>query len=236
MNKKESNNILCILQNEVYESIDELIGRYFEPMNHQCELIVSHRKFLNLPESEVDAQLKRSKETNPKGFFYFLCWKQGSPGSFSLRYIRTTTPRYHKIEVTPDGYEWKTIGGMKAYGNIDQLINAFKKNPTGMTQAQQQQAQAQATGSRRTGRWGERPANSSTNVQKGNGIPLPPSSNNGNSWRVPPSGSAPPSVPWGPPPPPPPGMPPPGVPLPPTGPPPHFPPGAPPPYPLPPSN
>lgn len=212
----------------MYESIDELIGRYIEPMNDNVDSVVNHRKFLNKSEDDVDEKLQEMKKAQPKGFHYLLCWGEKYPGSFSLRFIRTSTVRYHRFDVTPDGYTWRTGDGIKSYDKIDGLINGFKKNPTGMS-TQTSRKPAENT---RAPRWGSRPPTTSTPaapVQTGwttssngtstsstaagwGGAPVPVTARaDGSGWRP-----APPALPPHPP------APPGGHPPPPPGPPPSF--------------
>merc|ERR1719223_59006 len=86
-----------IIKNEVYGSIDELLGRYIAPMNDRVEEVQHHRKFLDKLEDEVDQKMKAMKQANPKGVFYFICWSECYPGYVSLRFIMNRTPRHHNI-------------------------------------------------------------------------------------------------------------------------------------------
>jgi len=221
----------------VYESIDELIGRYIEPMNDNVDAAMNHRKFLDRKENDVDEKLKEMKRAAPKGFYYQLCWSDKYPGSFTLRYIRTATPRYHRIEVTPDGYNWRTGSGSKRFDKIDLLLNAFKKNPTGMPPQHHSQKRAESS----RGESQSTAIRASTSQNQSRWSAQPPSTSQG--WGAPATASARAGVvthpEWRPTPPalpPPPVAPPVGHPPPPPGPPPTFapPPGGPPPGPPPP--
>jgi len=226
-------NVLKI-KNEVYESIDELIGRYIEPMNDNVDAVVNHRKFLDKSEEEVDTKLKEMKKAHPKGFYYLLCWNKKYPGSISLRFIRSVMIRYHRFDVTPDGYKWDTSDGVKKFDKIDSLINSFKKNPTGVSS---KAIQKSIESTRTTTRWGSRaPTAASTSIsapaQSGwsstnttsNGT-TGPSATSSSGWGAPVAVTARPAAPtWRPAPPslppiPPVGHPPPPPPL---GPPPQF--------------
>ena len=96
---------MCYLQNEKYESIDELLGRYIAPMNDFVEELVNHRKFLDLSEDEVDEKLMEQKKSTPKSIPYALYWldPQLYPGYASLRFFASVTPRGHVIGITPKG-------------------------------------------------------------------------------------------------------------------------------------
>ena len=165
-----------IVKGEVYESIDELLGRFIEPMNEFVDEITNHRKFMDLPEDEVDDHLVAQKKVNPKSIPYAICWMEMHPGYASLRFVANTSPRNHLIGVTPKGFSWNNDN----YPSLDQLINAFKKNPRGPSKSKPKVSAPSK------GRWGSKPA-----------APPPPTG--------PPP--APPVGAWAPRPPPPPGPP-----------------------------
>ncbi|CAJ1945658.1 unnamed protein product [Cylindrotheca closterium] len=149
-------NILKI-KDETYGSIDELLGRYVAPMNDYVEELMSHRKFADMPEDELDEKLRKEKTANPKGIFYNICWMEMHPGYASLRFILSSTTRAHPIGISPNGFVWGTI----KYPNLDKLLNDFKKNPrgssTGKRTASSSGAQSQKPTEPRASRWGSRP-------------------------------------------------------------------------------
>jgi hypothetical protein len=98
-------------------------------MNDFVEELVNHRKFMDLPEDEVDEKLKAMKKEQPRSIPYALCWMEMHPGYASLRYVSTVTPRNHSIGISPNGFLWRE----NSYSNLDQLLNAFKKNPQGVS-------------------------------------------------------------------------------------------------------
>jgi transcription elongation factor SPT6 len=116
------------IKDQIYESIDELLGRHISPMNDHVERLTSHRKFLDLPEDEVDEKLKEMKHSNPSSVFYQLCWLEMHPGYATLRFILTTSVKNYTIGITPAGF---TLGP-KVYSTLDQMLNDFKKNPRGV--------------------------------------------------------------------------------------------------------
>jgi transcription elongation factor SPT6 len=123
-------NILKI-KGESYGSIDELLGRYIAPMNDFVGEVSNHRKFIDLPEDEVDDKLKATKKAEPKSIPYALCWMESYPGYVSLRFITTATVRHHTVAISPKGFSWDG----KDFASIDELINAFKHNPKGSSVA-----------------------------------------------------------------------------------------------------
>eukprot|EP00980_Cylindrotheca_fusiformis_P020319 scaffold7344_cov145-Cylindrotheca_fusiformis.AAC.17 len=150
-------NILKI-KDETYGSIDELLGRYIAPMNDFVEELINHRKFVDMAEDEVDEKLRKERTANPKGFYYNVCWMEMHPGYASLRYIMSTTPRFHLIGISPNGFVW----GSKKYANLDILLNDFKKNPRGSSTARRPaqrptDSQPPRPAEPRASRWGSRP-------------------------------------------------------------------------------
>lgn len=151
-------NVLKI-KDEVYGSIDELLGRYVSPMNDYVEEMMNHRKFVDLPEDELDEKLKSQKVKEPQGVFYNVCWMEMHPGYGSLRFILTNTPRHHPVGISPSGFVW----GSKVYKSLDMLLNEFKKNPKGTSVARlpappasRQVAAKTEDGAPRASRWGSK--------------------------------------------------------------------------------
>jgi len=146
-------NVLKV-KGESYGSIDELLGRFIAPMNDFVEELTNHRKFVDLPEDEVDEKLRSQKTANPNSIPYSICWMEMHPGYASLRFILSTTPRQHPIGISPNGFVW----GTKTYKSLDLLLNDFKKNPKGTSVAKSRSAPL-ASGSNsgpagKTSRWG----------------------------------------------------------------------------------
>lgn len=190
------------INNEAYGSIDELLARFIAPMNDRVEELTTHRKFLNLLDADVDEKLRSMRVTGGKGtFYYFLCWSEKHPGYASLKYICTTNPRSHYIKITPDGFKWS----LKTYSNLDQVLNAFKKNPGGSASSSSSKHSTASSSMRssqpvagRASRWGARPAAPPppSNIGDGWGAPqqAPPAAANG-GWGQPPPPPAPPNLP-----------------------------------------
>jgi len=190
-----------IIKKEMYESIDELLGRYIAPMNDRVEEVQHHRKFLDKLEDEIDDKLQVMKKANPAGVFYFICWSESYPGYVSLRFVMNRTPRHHTIGISPDGFIW----GPKIFSSMDRVMNEFKKNPAGpgarppnrpsgggsstssMSTSRQGTAGTTEESGSRQSRWGAR---SSTSTQSSSrwGAPPPPAG-------PPPAFAAPPGQP-----------------------------------------
>jgi transcription elongation factor SPT6 len=143
------------IKGETYESIDEMLGRYIAPMNDYVEELINHRKFLDLPEDEIDNRLKNEKRDNPMGIPYQLCWMEDHPGYATLRFILSQTPRHYVVGITPNGF----VLGTKPFSSLDLLINDFKKNPrAGSTSSGRTASRPQGSsqGGERVSRWGNR--------------------------------------------------------------------------------
>ncbi|KAL7557706.1 hypothetical protein ACA910_018501 [Epithemia clementina (nom. ined.)] len=124
------------IKDETYGSIDELLGRYIEPLNDLVDELQNHRKFVDLSEDETDDKLKAEKRKNPSSIPYALCWKDETPGYACLRFIMNTNPYMHLIGFSPKGFTWSS----KVFMTIDQLLNDFKKNPRGVRPASSSQS------------------------------------------------------------------------------------------------
>ena len=176
-----------VLQSETYGSIDELLGRYVAPMNDFVEELTNHRKFLDLPEDEVDDKLAEQKKANPSSIPYSLCWMEMHPGYASLRFVLSKTARHHPVGISPKGFNW----GSQCYSNLEKLLYDFKKNPRGVSAKSNKPAPpkpAPPSGAPRASRWGDRAAQ-----------PPPPAAG---GWSQPPPPQLPPAPPqpvaaWG---------------------------------------
>lgn len=168
------------IKDEVYGSIDELIARYVDPMNERVEELTSHRKFLNLLESDVDGKLCDMKRQSPDGVFYFLCWNEKYPGYASLRFI-FNNPHSHVIGISPDGFTWSG----KIYPKLDLLLNAFKQNPRGSlstTSSRQTKTPHASTRPVTTGGWN---TDNQTAAAGGWGAPTLPTVSANGGWGAP---------------------------------------------------
>lgn len=118
---------------------------------------MNHRKFVNMPEDELDEKLRKEKTKNPKGIFYNICWMEMHPGYASLRFILSSTTRAHPIGISPSGFVW----GAKKFANLDRLLNDFKKNPRGSSTSKRPASSSGAQPPKptepRASRWGSRP-------------------------------------------------------------------------------
>jgi SH2 domain len=132
-------------------------------MNDFVEELVNHRKFIDLPEDEVDEKMKVMKKESPKSIPYALCWMEMHPGYASIRYVSSANPRSHLIGITPNGFTWCESN----FPSLDQLLNEFKKYPKGPTKTVSTAApitsktattSAATTIAAPTTRWGSRPA------------------------------------------------------------------------------
>jgi transcription elongation factor SPT6 len=148
------------VKNQVYESIDELLGRHIAPMNDFVEKLSHHRKFMDLTEDEVDEKLKEMQRQNPGGTFYQVCFLEMHAGYASLRFLlpkaSSPNPRHYTFGITPKGYAL----GPKTYRSLDFMLNDFKKNPKGMnarssTASVASKSTAPTIDTSRQSRWGQ---------------------------------------------------------------------------------
>ena len=82
------------------------------------------RKFVDMPEDDVDKNLMEMKSASPKGVFYNICWCNGDcPYHVSLRFITGKNPDAHTIVITPTGFVW----GPTTYHSLEPLLMDFEK-------------------------------------------------------------------------------------------------------------
>jgi transcription elongation factor SPT6 len=180
-------------------------------MNDYVEELTSHRKFVDLPEDELDEKLRAQKTAAPSGVPYGICWMEMHPGYASLRFILSTTPRHHPIGLSPNGFVW----GSTTYQNLDKLLNDFKKNPRGTSVAKKvrpaspQQPKPGDSGSSKPSRWGNKPPAPPVSQAWGGAPSAPPAaqadwgtvSASVGQWNQPPPPNMPPPPSYRPPPP-----------------------------------
>jgi transcription elongation factor SPT6 len=216
------------IKDEVYESLDELIGRHIAPMNDRVDELIHHRKFIDEHEDEVETKLRAMKKTDPKGMYYFLCWDESHAGYFQLKFILGSKVRQHHICIHPDGFVWRDVVE-KPIPQLDKLLNVFKKNPAGVRKSSNTKSSSTAGPSNleskppqpvtaKASRWGARVAPSAPPTGQGWGMgqshppPPPPihattaANDGGRGWNRPPPPSGYPPMPPSHPPPPPPGQ------------------------------
>jgi hypothetical protein len=115
---------------------------------------------MDLTEDEVDDNLKTMKKEQPRSIPYALCWMEMHAGYASLRYVTTAIPRNHSIGISPNGFVWRE----NCYSSLDLLLNAFKKNPQGVSKSATQLSAGVPTEGAPVdkhvpkNRWGSKPA------------------------------------------------------------------------------
>ncbi len=189
------------VKNETYGSLDELLARFIAPMNDHVEQLMEHEKFVDKSEKEIDNELVKLKQQNPRRSPYLICWNEKFAGYASLRFIINKTPRSHHIGITPDGYFWCN----KNFSEVNYLLNEFKKNPSGTSKSatEEQSSRSSRNDSSRQSRWSSRSSTASTQRQPPTWAPPPshPPTSSGYN-RPPPSLPPPPQHAYPPPPPP----------------------------------
>lgn len=117
-------------------------------MNELVEAATKNRKFMDLPEEEVDEKLKAQKQANPKSIPYAVCWMEMHPGYLSLRYVNSSNPRNVLIGITPKGFSWEG----RNFRVLDELFEAFKNK------AKEKIRETAASKPAAPSRWRSRPA------------------------------------------------------------------------------
>ena len=158
-------------------------------MNDYVEEVTKHKRFVDLPEDEVDETLLE-KATPEKGA-YALCWMEMHPGYASLRYMMNSKSKVktHVIGITPKGFSW----GNRIFNTLENLLDSFKHNASGPSSSTRR---APAPSSARTNRWGSKPAAPQPPRTQPPPPPAPPAAAAAASWaRRPPPPPLPPAMP-----------------------------------------
>jgi len=103
-----------IIKDEVYETIDELIARFVDPMNQLVEEIIHHKYFKTGQTEDIRADLVREKQQHPNRIPYAIHVYNKYPGCFSISYVGRTNPHSWHMEVKSSG--------LRFFGDIESTI------------------------------------------------------------------------------------------------------------------
>jgi hypothetical protein len=109
---------------QTFDDLDEVAAGYMEPMIGIANEMFQYKSFRDESHDEVVANLQREKEAQPSRIPYFVTIADEHPGKFVLHYLPSRNARREHINITPDGFRFRS----KGFKNPDQLINWFKKH------------------------------------------------------------------------------------------------------------
>ncbi|MEW5298699.1 MAG: hypothetical protein WDW36_001791 [Sanguina aurantia] len=117
-----------------YEDLDELHSRYVEPLGERIVEVTSHRKFQNLPESDVEKLVLREHAVNRNATYYYIHLADKPTPQCRITFTTSEGKYHHETFVpNPDGFYFRQT----IYTSLERMLAAFKKNPIGGRQHKQ---------------------------------------------------------------------------------------------------
>ena len=193
-----------------FEDINEILARYVEPLAYHAQLVTESKKYFKGNKEEMGEALRKQKEMRSGIVPYLVCVSVDHPGYFVLGFMPNQRAKHEYFCVEPEGYRFRQM----KFRKLDDLINEFKKNPTGkMSQPRSRTSTARPTSST-TGPgsyFDEQRSDTYGSSYKGaggggggrgrddrfGGSAARPSSSGGQQGGFPPDYSRPPSTNWG---------------------------------------
>jgi transcription elongation factor SPT6 len=111
------------LDNETYESLDEIIERYIKPCNNIVAMIRDHKKFMDEPVEFVKNSLIEEKKNDQSFIPYNMSFIPRAPQYLVLSYIpRHFECQHEYIKIKPEGLMFHNL----KFTSIKKLIQWFK--------------------------------------------------------------------------------------------------------------
>src|SRR5262249_3216497 len=111
------------IDNVVYNSIDEVLGRYIEPIIGFMAEVRACPKFLADGQVEsVEAHLAALRQSDPNRIAYCLSLSPTLPGTLTLSYMMKGRPVHETVLITPSGFRFRR----QQFGRLEPFINWFK--------------------------------------------------------------------------------------------------------------
>lgn len=110
------------IDNVIYNSIDEIMGRYIEPIVGFLAEVRACPKFFGDGQVEgVEAHLESLHQSDPNRIAYCLSLSPNLPGTVTLSYLKGR-PVHESVLVTPSGFRFRR----QQFGRLEAFINWFK--------------------------------------------------------------------------------------------------------------
>merc|ERR1719263_1147524 len=122
LNKKD-------MENEEYEDLDEVVGRFIEPILNRVDAVKSHKKFIKGTKQEISRKLKKQmlegKGKFAKAGFSLDEEHNGYLRLSSIKPRKEASAKHARIAILPHGFKLRD----KVYETIELLYHAFAKDP-----------------------------------------------------------------------------------------------------------
>lgn len=121
-------------QKHVYDDLDELVARYIEPLGSAMRALAKHPKWrgggdeapMSWAQVQENLRAQRAASTGYVPYCLAAETEPGRIGAFYLAYLMGSTPRREFFVVLPEGFYFRK----KVYPTIDDMLVAFKRDPT----------------------------------------------------------------------------------------------------------
>ena len=110
-----------MIEEEVYEDIDEILAHFIQPMAANCQDLMSskcYRRANGGEHKELEQLLAKEKAKTPRCIPYFFSASKQYPSKFVLAYQPANTPKFEPVTVVPDGFRYR---GQVHY-TVDRLV------------------------------------------------------------------------------------------------------------------
>eukprot|EP00871_Galdieria_phlegrea_P000262 jgi/Galph1/1236/GphlegSOOS_G6048.1 len=116
---------LYYIGQEKFETLDEVIGRYAEPVLANLQEAIQNRKFVAGNEEALERNCKEQKLADPQKVAYCIGMSFRYPGRLVIAYLPGRTHVIREvITVLPQGYRFRKL----IHSDINSLIDWFKNN------------------------------------------------------------------------------------------------------------
>ncbi len=110
--------------NEEYEDLDEVIARYVNPVASLMAQLSEHRRFCDLPATQIEEQLRRDKAANPQQIAYRIGFDEKNPGFFKIFFLPNTTIVFEAVSVRPSGFRLKS----RMFLTVNEMLEWWKRH------------------------------------------------------------------------------------------------------------
>ncbi|TMW63289.1 hypothetical protein Poli38472_002230 [Pythium oligandrum] len=115
-----------MIKEETFDSIDELVARFVDPMNDLVREVVQFKYFKNISLEEVHEDLIKQKKAHPSRIPYIIHLYNKFPGCFSITFIARTTPHSCHMEVKSGGFRFFGRIESSLLPTLNQALQFFK--------------------------------------------------------------------------------------------------------------
>ena len=113
-----------LLNGELYDSIDEIVGRYIEPVRGFFAEVAACPKFSPaISPLQVESWLTEQRRQQPDRIAYCFWFPKDKPGTMMLSH-NSGKPMHEQVEVNPAGFLFRR----KTFERLALLVNWFKAN------------------------------------------------------------------------------------------------------------